>query len=194
LISEPVIFSTAVIPSQGIILGKLIAREMLSLYDQIKLALSPNPSRSKSEKVYFSRSRLEHKLRRALGERHLEERLRSDGFRIVHPQLLSLQEQVELAAATRTIVGPEGSALHLSIFRDLDGAHTVSLGPLSPQFNQFSIDEVRGARNTHVHAHYPLHLRIPRMPDLPTLKLSGYRDFLVPALAHRLILRAVTSP
>jgi capsular polysaccharide biosynthesis protein len=55
----------------------------------------------------------------------MEERLRRRGMRIVHPQELALEEQIRLVCNGTTVIGLAGSALHLTVLRDMPGATTV---------------------------------------------------------------------
>ena len=83
--------------------------------------------------VYLSRTRLKPSLgrlsrrvlpgkihmgpRRFDGELAVEKYCRSRGFRIVHPQQLSLADQVRLFNTHDVFIGIEGSAFHTSLFR-----------------------------------------------------------------------------
>lgn len=50
------------------------------------------------------------------GDVELEERLEQAGIRVVHPQLLTIDEQLDVAASATALIGVEGSQLHLSAF------------------------------------------------------------------------------
>lgn len=64
-------------------------------------------------KLYLSRSRLPAEMRRIRDEEAMEADLERQGWRVVHPQELSVAEQLECLAAAHTIAGCVGSALHL---------------------------------------------------------------------------------
>jgi hypothetical protein len=64
-------------------------------------------------KLYLSRSSLNgNKFRRVLGEAELETRLAGNGWRIVHPQEMSLPDQLALYKNASVIASTDGSALH----------------------------------------------------------------------------------
>jgi capsular polysaccharide biosynthesis protein len=67
--------------------------------------------------VYLSRRRLGAGFRQVLGEDKVEARLEREGFAVVHPETLSLGQQIALFEAAPVIVAAEGSALHTLLFR-----------------------------------------------------------------------------
>jgi len=76
-------------------------------------SLAALPATAGSSKLYLSRSRLPAGLRRIHDEEALERDLEGLGWRVVHPQELSVAEQLECLAAAHTVAGCVGSALHL---------------------------------------------------------------------------------
>jgi len=86
------------------------------------------PGAARSD-VYLSRSRWPNG--RLLNETEVEEVLSARGFEIVHMQDLSLDAQLSCVQSARRVVGPQGTALHWSLFSQ----HTdqvISLGFRSP--------------------------------------------------------------
>lgn len=67
----------------------------------------------KAEKIYISRGRAS---RRPPGEEHLETRLRGAGFKIVHAELLTIEQQVELFSEARQIIATHGAGLTNLVF------------------------------------------------------------------------------
>jgi hypothetical protein len=66
-----------------------------------------------TDKVYLSRSRLGPGFRRLHGEARLEECLGRRGWQIVHPESLSIGEQLLILARARILAGEMGSSFHL---------------------------------------------------------------------------------
>jgi capsular polysaccharide biosynthesis protein len=183
-IDRPLILREVIIPSQAIILGQPMRPEVLPLYDRIRANLA-GPSRPDPTPVYLSRSRLSGGRRLTLGESALENRLRRRGVRVIHPQELALEDQVQIVGSATTVIGLAGSALHLTVLRDVPDAVTISLDPRTPFAVQRDIDHLRGARFRHVHAQLPLH---PRLPDGRVLEIGRYRNFLLPRKTEGLIM------
>jgi len=67
----------------------------------------------KGEKIYVSRSLLDVDLGRFLGEEEFEKKLTSYGYKIIHPQNLSISEQIEVYKRASHIILAEGSPIHL---------------------------------------------------------------------------------
>ena len=101
-----------------------------------------------SRRVYLSRTRLADRHRAATNEDEIEMIFAAAGFEIVHPQELSIAEQVALVGSSSAIAGCDGSALHLGAFAR---PGTVLLAIDSRVvLNQFMLDRVRGLHAVHV--------------------------------------------
>jgi capsular polysaccharide biosynthesis protein len=66
--------------------------------------------------IYLSRRLLNRRLRRLSNDAAVERRLARRGFAIVHPQHMSLVDQINAAGGADIVAGVDGSALHLSAF------------------------------------------------------------------------------
>ena len=79
-----------------------------------KYILTQSPSKAfYGRRIYLSRSRLSQHQRTIEGESDLENELLSLGWQIVHPQELTIREQLLHLVAADVIAGPLGSAFHL---------------------------------------------------------------------------------
>lgn len=188
-LDEPTVLSAVLIPEQGIELGREYHPDMRSVYDTIRDEIAGPVTTVDDTPVYLSRTRLPRDHRATLGERALERRLAAQGIRIVHAQELALDEQIRTVASARQVIGLNGSAMHLTIFRDLEDARTIALDTRLPQPHQQRVDRLRGATYDHVHAQFPLHPRAPGLFGGRELALGPYRSFLVPARVERAVLR-----
>ena len=109
--------------------------------------------------VWLSRRGLGAGHRRPQGEEALEARLEREGFAIVHPEQLSLAQQIAIFQGEQPIVGAYGSALHGVLFRSRpEGAR---LGVLFPErFAQppryAMIDAVKGSRAAYLNCLRPV--------------------------------------
>lgn len=186
-VDRPLLLREVLVPAQAIILGQPMHDAVLPLYDRIRRTLA-GPSHPDAVPVYLSRSRLADDRRLTLGERRLEGLLANRGVRIVHPQELPLEEQIRIVAGASTVIGLAGSALHLTVFRDLPEATTVSLDPRAPFTIQADVDALRGSRFLHLRAQLPLH---PRLPGGRAVEVGRYRNALLPRWTADRILRAI---
>lgn len=94
-------------------------------------------ARAGSGKLYLSRSRLAPDMRRVRDEESLERDLERLGWRVVHPQELSIAKQLEALAAADTVAGCVGSALHLlmAFGERAGGRRLIALGEVVERTN-----------------------------------------------------------
>ncbi|TPQ52644.1 hypothetical protein C2U72_02175 [Prosthecomicrobium hirschii] len=103
-------------------------------------------------KVWLSRSRLAANQGRIVGEADLEAVLQHHGWDIVHPETLSVAEQIDRLDGAEHIAGFEGSAFHTLLFMDVPGRVEIFARrrPASRHFGL--IAERKGFAQT---VHYP---------------------------------------
>jgi hypothetical protein len=77
--------------------------------------------------IYISRAKLPDKAGRFFGESAIEAGLRAEGYRVVYPELLSIEEQIAACRAARRVVVAEGSPLHLLALLDVPGQKIATL-------------------------------------------------------------------
>ena len=70
-----------------------------------------------TKKIYISRSKLNNKRRQLMNEKEVEKVFASYGFHIVHPQNLSVSQQINLFRNADIIAGPSGSGMYNSVFQ-----------------------------------------------------------------------------
>mgnify|MGYP005829623403 FL=1 len=114
IVHEPEEFEDLLIAGPGFGLGPMAAgtpefREFLR-------AIAVPSDMTGRKRLYLSRSALPEKAGSILAERHLEQLLERQGFKIYHPQQHSITEQFATFRAARQIIGPDGSAFHLAGF------------------------------------------------------------------------------
>jgi len=191
-LDRPTILAEAIIPQQAVVLGGSIHPVMASVYDRIRDAVLGSAVVPDSRPVFLSRSRLPRGRRRTLGEITLEQRLADTGVRILHPQEMSLAAQIATVAAARTVIGPYGTALHLTTFRPFAG-RTITIGPRSEVVVQRQIEELRGAAYEHLWALIPVHPRVPGLFGGRELAVGPYRNALLPGRTQRAITRMLSD-
>lgn len=109
-------FKSVTIPQQSFNLPVCISRE----YGQIFQNMAANvPSGHGAEKIYLSRTALRE--RRTFNEEQIENIFRKNGYKVVHPETLSLDQQVAAVKNCKSLAGLAGSALHHSLFMPQGG-------------------------------------------------------------------------
>lgn len=98
--------------------------------------------------IYLSRANLTKDNRHITNEIKLQEALTKLGFQIIHMQELEICEQIRIAAKAKLIVGPIGSAMHLTVFSPPE-VQVVYLCHGAPNQNYPMLDALSGRK-----AHY----------------------------------------
>ena len=129
---------------------------------------------------YFSRSQLKIGTAKFLNEADLEYHLAGLDVDIVHPETLSLKEQIEQMHIAKCVIGVAGSALHLSAFCGEKAIVGISAGQLVNS-NFRMIDAVCGNHACYV---YPSDLSVV---DKPRQFHSAWRFGNPSALAYDLV-------
>ncbi|WP_332694898.1 glycosyltransferase family 61 protein [Halalkalibacter lacteus] len=110
---QPTICERLHIPVQSFVLRKytstLAHKTWKKIGDYYDTGVGP-------EKIYVSRSKLKNKRRLLVNEVEVEELFHSLGFHIIHPQELSLSNQINYFRNAKFIAGPSGSAMYNCVF------------------------------------------------------------------------------
>jgi capsular polysaccharide biosynthesis protein len=126
---------------------------LTSAHDVAETMLRGVPIEHKSQPAYLSRSKLNDQNKSIRNEIEFENLLRKQGIDIIHPQELTLKEQIVLVNTRNTLIGCVGSALHNLIFA-LDGrnvtAHVFSQQRLNK--NYLMMDAIVGNSSHYVPA------------------------------------------
>lgn len=124
-----------------------------------KIAIHPKITglAATSKKVYLSRSRLPKKANVQVpvihGEDVFERYLGMEGFTIIHPQELTILEQISAIANAKFLVGFIGSAFHTLLLTHINPDHVIYLERKfnTPKKNQYKpIDQAKGIVSTYL--------------------------------------------
>jgi capsular polysaccharide biosynthesis protein len=123
--------------------------------------------------VYVSRRLLPGHLRLVVGEGDLEDVLRENGFLVVHPETMAIEDQIAVLNRHRHIVTTAGSAAHAVLFaRTAPALHLLSDGV--PRQDYFLVPKVSNVPTTYVNAlrrdeRSAVNSRSPVLADLPAI-------------------------
>ncbi|MCW2815552.1 MAG: hypothetical protein JWN84_3007 [Nocardioides sp.] len=140
-----------VVPSRPVLLKKWAQPEAVRLWRRVSEAVG---TRGPDRRVYLSRSRFhaeadgsERARTAAEQDARLDETFAAAGFAVVHPETLSIAEQVATVRGAEVLAGLSGSALHLSVFAD-PGTRVLTFGdrrsPARPTKAQVMVDAACG--------------------------------------------------
>ena len=94
----------------------------------------PAITKATTRKIYLSREHLNYGYRQLKNRSRVEKIFKAKGFELIHPQELSIEEQVSIFSETAILAGEGGSALHNSVFCSED---TVIINLQSGRQNHF---------------------------------------------------------
>ena len=130
-----------VIPDRTFVLNESAAPEAAQVWSRIASPWRPH------REVFLSRSELEKDSRRVLGDKRLDDLMAALGFDVLHPQQMSIEDQLNAVAEASVLAGVSGSALHLSAFTH-PGTKVIEIGDMRSQHqalpNQRVIDGAVG--------------------------------------------------
>lgn len=117
-VSKTTRFSELYVPSRIAPFFNQSGPKYNDLMQMIAQRIMGNSQENQSEKVFLSRSRLPIGKRSLDGEteRFVEGIFAQNGFEIVHPQELSLREQIGKVRHAKRLAGLVGSQMHLAVF------------------------------------------------------------------------------
>ena len=107
VIDRPVRVARLAVPEQG-----LVTRRFLHPWQEAVLAAHAYRAPRAGHRVWLSRSGLPARLARIEGETDIEAALAADHWTILHPETLSIAEQLAALETAEVIAGFEGSAFH----------------------------------------------------------------------------------
>ena len=108
-------FRRVIIPHQGFNIPLSASVEFGEAFS----AMADNAFGPSYDKVYVSRDKL--KDRRTYGETKIQQIFEKNGFRVIYPETLPLQEQIAAVKNCRMLAGCAGTALHLALFMPRGG-------------------------------------------------------------------------
>jgi capsular polysaccharide biosynthesis protein len=141
IIRGPCVVESLIVPSRPFTTNLFAAPEAVLVWDRVSSVGRP------SRLVFLTRTGLDHDVRRLAGDDDLDEAMRLMGFDVIHPERLTIDEQLTVIASASVLAGVSGSALHLSAFAPAT-TRVIEIGDQrvggAPLPNQLVIDAARG--------------------------------------------------
>lgn len=127
LVYEPQCFRRVIIPEASVNVDTWRYNTLYGdLIDHIRGHILAGREFHKTRRVFLTRSQLSTS-RREIGLRDFDRMFEDNGFDVVAPEKLSLQEMIELFAESREIVSVSGTTAHNLIFADSSSTEMVIL-------------------------------------------------------------------
>lgn len=112
ILNQTTRFRNVYVPAQGFNIPVYSSRAFGETYNAIARAVK-SPKQT-FEKIYVSRTAMQ--LRKTYGEIVVQKIFEKNGYKIIYPEKLSLDEQIGLIKNARVLAGCAGTALHLALF------------------------------------------------------------------------------
>ena len=139
IVDHPVMIERLWFSDQGYVIGKYfdtIHANTMAVHQ----FLLPTPGR----RIWLSRSALHESQKRILGESEVEDLLKLEGWIILHPEQLTVTEQLAALQDAEIISGFEGSAFHiLMLARDVRARIVIAAGARSLGYDYSIIGAVK---------------------------------------------------
>jgi hypothetical protein len=110
LISRPSKVDTVILPDAGFILNDFVHPDQAEA-----LAAFPFRAPLSGKRIWLSKSKLPPDKGKVLNEEEIEARLLARGWSILHPERVSVSEQLGILSDAETVAGFAGSAFHLLV-------------------------------------------------------------------------------
>lgn len=159
-LKRPTRFRRLIIPRPGYIIQK-------GFHERHARFLSCGQAYEKSgANVYLSRRVFQSQIATFDGERELEDMLRKEGWNILRPEALSIEQQIEVFSSSRCVAGVEGSAFHTAILcARLHGGLALVRRP-QPNANYDTIARLKNFRQQSITGHIVQKAQDPRLFDV----------------------------
>ena len=143
-ITKPTKFKNIIIPEPSIQLHNYYHNEYKLTINQIKKSVIP----IFNKKIYFSKEFKNND--RAIGEKSIVSLFFNNGFKIIHPENLTINETIAILSGADTFAATSGTNIHNSVFLK-DQAEIICLNR-SPHFHpiQIMIDRMRSLNSIYI--------------------------------------------
>lgn len=148
---QPTKLKQVVVPQASFQIYSHVFTQYKELAGRVASELCHTELKPTEQPLYVSRRLLSSGLSNYRGEEHIEEFLLKRGTKVIHPQKLSLAEQVQLYNEHKTIIGLNGSGL-LNIAFSLSAKNVITLTHHFLAPNYFLINKCFNANATYIQA------------------------------------------
>lgn len=117
-VRTPTQFRSIIIPELSYIPEVYYSKEFIDIFEKVKKTALENDRKATHKKIYLTRTRFKEnsKSSREYGEENLENIFRTNGFNIVSPETLSLDELIVIISNADVIVSLSGTIAHNILF------------------------------------------------------------------------------
>lgn len=132
-------FSRVFVPRQAINGDLYMLPVMNKVFEKIATSLNDIKKYKTYDKIYLSRGKMNDG--RTFGEAPIEKIFAKNGFEIIYPEKLPLEQQITLAHNCKEMAGTAGTALHLAMFMK-PGGRVIQIKRNSTESDNISIQKL----------------------------------------------------
>lgn len=147
VIDQPTQFRSVIVPDEAIYPSQAYRPEYIRTFDRIREHIEAK----NDSKVYMSRTHFN--FRSSLNEEYYEQFFARRGFTVIHPEELSIEEQIAYVAGADEIVTTMGSMAHLFLFAKPTATTTILNRSTQCLTAQIVINQARGITSYFVDAY-----------------------------------------
>ncbi len=173
-VTEPTRFDQILIPELAVFPGMFFSDELREVYDTAVRNLKVQKDWKGYDKLYLTRTKMEAK--KELGEEAIEALFAANGYHVIAPEKLSLQEQIYLFSHCGSFAFLEGTTSHNIVFAREGAEHIILRKQSYVNTRQILFDKLKGIMPVYIDVFYEPYRGFPLSHD------SG--PFLVGITAH----------
>ena len=131
-----------------------------------------------ADRIYISRFDLYDKASSYIGEGHFQRFLRDEGYTVIHPQKMTMAEQIAQYRAAKDVIAADGSALHLLAFAGHQQQRAAIIARRSMAWKDTFTHHIQAYSGAMAQTHYAIKQEwIPQKDSAPSSKSWGEIDF-----------------
>lgn len=118
IINKPIQFSKVIVPEMAYKISRSCSICFLKAFDKIreKALNCPDPNWESWDRIYFSRGRFQKQKKYELGNDMLDNYFKKNGFKIIYPEKLTLENLIYILNNAKTVATVSGTLQHNLIF------------------------------------------------------------------------------
>ena len=155
IINKPVCFRSVIVPELGYARMKYYSDPYKSIFEAIaSKAIEADPTIDKAKKIYFSRGHFRKAISSEIGNDFLEHYFESNGFKILYPEELTLEEMICYIRFADICAVPSGTLPHNFLFaQDNKKIIIVERMPMINEI-QVDVDRMKDLDVTYIDGHW----------------------------------------
>lgn len=156
-INTPTQYREVVIPELSYSRLSYYSEQYKRIFTKISESISKHPQHTESQKIYLSRSKIKNIEKREFGLQLLDSFFKKNGYKILHPERLTLEELIIYINEADEIATLSGSIHHNLLFaRDNKKIILIERNVINNEI-QVDINRMKHFKTTYIDANFPIY-------------------------------------